>query len=178
MEPVTEAVYSVSTHIRGDKMSAPESCRTIIALLLTLAACGPSIDLDAERAALRATDEAWAAAAAAGEDAELIASYWSDDASVFPADGPVVNGKEAILGFLGASLAIPGFSVSWQPDVVEVAPGGDFGYTTGTNEFTMPDSTGTMVTIRGRYATVWRKDAAGDWKCVIDMWNSGPPETS
>lgn len=123
-------------------------------LLGCLAACTTAVDLEAERASLRATDEAWAAAASEGTDVELIASFWSDDATVYPNDGPIVQGKEGIIEFVRSSLELPGFQVTWQPQEVVVAASGDFGLTTGTNEFIVPGPDGGTVTIRGHYVTV------------------------
>jgi ketosteroid isomerase-like protein len=34
---------------------------------------------------------------------------------------------------------------------------------------------GKLVTVYGKVVTIWRKEAAGDWKCVIDIWNESPP---
>ena len=139
-----------------------------------IAACTVEIDIGAEQASLRETDMEWAAVASEGEDVDRIISYWSDDATVFPPDAPVVKGKAALREFVFRSLEIPGFSVSWQPTEVVVSPSGDFGYTTGENAFTFPDADGNLVTQRGRYVTVWRKTADGRWECVIDIWNAGP----
>ncbi len=152
------------------------SVRPIIALLAaaTLAACSPPIDMDAERASLREADLEWAAVASEGTDVDRIVSYWSDDATVFPPEAPLVNGKAAIREFVSQSLSVPGFAVSWQPAEVVVAPGGDLGYTTGENSFTFPGDDGNLVTVRGRYVAVWRKTADGRWECVIDIWNAGP----
>ncbi len=146
-----------------------------VALLGVVTACAPTIDLEAERAALRETDEAWAAAASAGTDVELMASYWSDDATVYPNDAPMAQGTDAILAFVRSSLEIPGFSVNWQPQEVVVAESGDLGWTSGTNEFTVPNPEGGTMTIRGHYVAVWQKDADGNWKCVVDMFNTRSP---
>ena len=48
------------------------------------------------------------------------------------------------------------------------------GYTTGTNALTVPGPDGKLMTIAGRGAAFWRRLPGGDWKCVIDIWNSGP----
>ncbi|NIO39621.1 MAG: DUF4440 domain-containing protein [Burkholderiales bacterium] len=158
-------------------MTRPRVFWISVALLGSLAACTTAIDLEAERAALRATDETWAAAASEGTDVELIASFWSDDATIHPNEAPVVQGKEAIIEFVRTSFDIPGFHITWQPQEVVVAGSGDFGTTTGTNEFTVPGPDGETSTIHGHYVTVWRKNADGDWKCVIDMFNSRVPAT-
>lgn len=139
-----------------------------------LAACAPRIDLEAERASLREADLEWAAVAAEGKDVDRIVSYWSDDATVFAPSEPLVKGKAAIREFVSRSLSVPGFSVSWRPTEVVVAPSGHLGYTTGENPFTFPGDDGNLVTVRGRYVTVWRKTADGRWECVIDIWNAAP----
>jgi ketosteroid isomerase-like protein len=69
----------------------------------------------------------------------------------------------------------PGFSLNWQPVKVEVAQSGDLGYTYGTYQLTMNDPAGNPVTDRGKYITVWKKQADGSWKSVADMFNSDLP---
>ncbi len=129
-----------------------------------------------EKAILLKTDQEWAASASQGIDVERIISFWSDDAKIYPPRSPVVEGKQAIREFVIGSLKMPGFSVMWEPVEVVVAPGGDMGYTTGRNRFTIPDGSGNLLTMRGRYVTVWRRETSGTWKCVIDIWNSEPEE--
>lgn len=153
--------------------------RQIIVLLAlaALAGCAPEgVDVEAEEAALLQTDEAWAAVAFEGEEIDRIVSYWADDATLYSPAAPPVQGKEALRQFLSESLAIPGSSIGWEPAEVVVAPGGGLGYTTGENTLTAPDSAGNLVTIRGRYVTIWRKESDGSWKCVVDIFNEGPSE--
>ncbi len=153
--------------------------RTVARVLLlpafiAVSGCTAEIDIDAARSELLQTDQDWAAAAAAGTDIDLVASYWTDDAVIFAPEAPEIRGKDAIREFLAGTLEIPGFAVSWEPSEVVIAPSGDFGYTTGPNRFTMPDAEGNLVTTLGRYVTVWQKQADGAWKCVLDIWNNEP----
>jgi ketosteroid isomerase-like protein len=148
----------------------------VLLALAALAGCVPEVDVEAEEAALLQTDEAWAAVALEGEEIDRIVSYWADDATFYPPAAPPVQGKEALRQFVSESLEIPGFSISWEPAEVVVAPGGGLGYTTGENAFTAPDSSGNLVTMRGRYVTIWRKESDGSWKCVVDIFNEGPSE--
>ena len=69
---------------------------------------------------------------------------------------------------------MPGFRISWKTNDVTVAESGDLAYGVGTNRvsFTGPD--GKPVTVEGKAVTVWRKDSAGGWKCVVDIWNDVP----
>jgi ketosteroid isomerase-like protein len=130
-------------------------------------------EMSAARAALLRVDGEWSAAAGSS-DIERIVSYWSDDAVVTPPHERPVAGKAAIRKFVADSLKVPGFSVRWQPAEAVVSSSGDLGYTTGSNVFTFPDATGKVVTSPGRYVTVWKKEDAGRWRCVIDFWNEAP----
>jgi ketosteroid isomerase-like protein len=153
----------------------------LLLILVVLAGCAPQVaveevDIEAARAEVLETDLAFAAAASEGRDAELIASFWYDDAVVYPPDQPMVRGKAQILEFVRASLETPGFSVTWEPAEVQVGPSGLVAYTTGPNQFTMADPDGNLVTMAGRYVTIWQKQADGSWKCVLDIWNYEPAD--
>ena len=146
-------------------------------LIATLTACTPAPpDLQAEQAALMQVSRDWAQAAATG-NAERIASYWADDAVVMPPNQPAIVGKAAIREFVRTSLAIPGFSVTWEPEQASIAGSGDVGYLVERNQFTLKDANGTLLTLRGKAATIWRKDANGAWKCVVDIWNDNPAQS-
>jgi len=128
---------------------------------------------EVDRAILMQASRDWAKACATG-NVELIVSFWADDAIVLPPDQAAVMGKEAIREFVRQSLAIPGFSLTWEPEQATIAEGGDLGYLIEGNQSTFKDTTGMLVTQNGKVTTIWRKDSAGQWKCVIDIWNSNP----
>ncbi len=49
------------------------------------------------------------------------------------------------------------------------------GYTIGTYELTVEQDGAPMVTV-GKYVTLWKKQADGSWKVVVDCFNAdGPP---
>lgn len=125
-------------------------------------------------AQLLATDRQWGSLSAVSKNADSISDYWTDDARVVLPGEPVLSGKAAIREMVAGTMKIPGFRVTWSPDSAVVSSSGDLGYTYGTNEFTAPDSTGKLVTIRGRYLTIWRKDTTGRWRCVQDYSNPAP----
>jgi ketosteroid isomerase-like protein len=132
---------------------------------------------EAARNDLLRRDGEWAASAGT-TDVEKIVSYWSDDAVVTPPHEVPVAGKPAIRKFVDESLKVPGFSVRWKPAEAVVSSSGDLGYTTGENVFTFPDATGKVAPHPGRYVTVWKKDDAGQWRCVVDFWNEAPERAS
>jgi hypothetical protein len=38
-----------------------------------------------------------------------------------------------------------------------------------------PPADGKVITQHGKGVTIWKKQACGAWKCVVDIWNSLPP---
>jgi ketosteroid isomerase-like protein len=130
--------------------------------------------LDKEREVILETDRQWARAAADARDIEHIISFWSDDAKIFAPGLTAIIGKEAIRQFVQNSLATPGFTITWVTTEVVVSSDATFAYATGTNQTTVDDPEGRKITIYGNAVTVWRKEASGHWKCVIDIWNEDP----
>jgi len=157
--------------------------RLLLALMvglfsLQMPGCAKKVDLETERAEILRIDKEWASVAAEGRDLERIVSFWADDAIVFPPRAPAVVGKDAIRQYVAGSLEIPGFSVGWESTQVTVSRSGDFAYAIGKNHFTFNDTEGNPITSYGKSVTVWRKDADGNWKCVIDIWNEEPSPES
>jgi len=145
---------------------------------LLIFGCATKVDLEAERAAVLQTDKEWASVAAEGSDLDRIVSFWADDAIVFPPGAAAVVGKDAIRQYIAESLKIPGFRVGWESTQVTISPSGDFAYAVGKNHFSFNDSEGNQITSYGKVVTVWRKEADGSWKCVIDIWNEEPSPES
>jgi len=154
--------------------------RTIVpyaTLLVVSAACRASdADVATEIQKLLETDRAWAAQASAGKNADSVLAYWTDDATVVMPGQPTLKGKDALRKMVTSDFSAPGFHIAWTPEQAVVAKSGDMGYTTGTNEFTIPgagpaDKTTKLV---GRYITVWRKEPDGRWRCVMDYSTPSP----
>jgi uncharacterized protein (TIGR02246 family) len=119
--------------------------------------------------------EAEAAKAAAAKDLERYVSAYADDAVLLFPNAPLVTGKEAIRKMTEALFRTPGFSLSFQTAKVEVSRAGDLAYTYGTNMVTLNDPKGQLVSDKGKYVAVYRKQPDGQWKCVADIGNSDLP---
>ncbi|HNR07770.1 MAG TPA: hypothetical protein PKM27_10690 [Saprospiraceae bacterium] len=61
-------------------------------------------------------------------------------------------------------------TISWTPSHAEVAQSGELGYTWGTWTLNLPDTV-----FLGKYFTVWKKNARGEWKVVLDGGNGTNP---
>jgi uncharacterized protein (TIGR02246 family) len=152
----------------------------IVSLLAVLAGCrsqpAPAPDPVREDAAIRATDARWLAAAQA-RDLERTVSYWTDDVYLMPPGGPPILGKEALRRYVGGAFAIPDFSITWVTDRIWVAKSGEVAYAVGTDIIRLTTPEGRAVIEHNKAVAVWRKEPDGSWKCAVDIWNSGEPET-
>ena len=165
------------------KTKGPRAATWLWPIVLCCAALSPAsaqdqagTETERAREALFRTDQAWAAAASAGKDAEYVASFWSEDGVIVPAGAPVVAGKAAIRAFVAESFAIPGFNISWAPRLedVHVSADGTMGYSVSDSSTTFPGPGGELVTVPGRGVSIWRREPDGSWKCVYDIWNNPP----
>ena len=113
---------------------------------------------------------------AATEDRNLerILEFWTENAVVYPPGLPVIAGKDALRDYVKASLAIPGFRITWSSSEARVSPDGYLGYLTGQNAVTAPGPGGQLTTSRGRGVTIWRREADRLWRCAVDIWNAEP----
>lgn len=132
------------------------------------------MSFSAEKARLLRRDAEWAAAASEGRDVERILSYWTDDAVVLPPGLPTFVGKAALRQYVESSFQIPGFRIDWTSTEVALSPDGNLAYMFGRNEVTMNGSDGNPTTARGRAVTIWRREADGEWRCAVDVWNAEP----
>jgi ketosteroid isomerase-like protein len=157
-------------------------CRSIL-LVLGLAAALTSVGRihaatpdtrAADEAALRSADENWAKAAQTKQVAAWIAFY-ADDAVVQPPNDKIEDNRQDITKSIGDLLELPALVIDWQPAKVETAGSGDLGYVRGTYTASFHNPKGETVNDRGKYLEVWRKQADGNWKCIVDTWNSDLP---
>jgi ketosteroid isomerase-like protein len=117
----------------------------------------------------------WAAAAASG-DLERALTYWTNDAIVMPPDQPAIVGHTNIRAYVDQASAIPGFSIRWEPELAVLSDDGTMGYMVEHNTITFNDADGALKTQHGKAVTIWRKQADGSWKCVVDTWNNNPSD--
>ena len=80
----------------------------------------------------------------------------------------------ALRSYVEGALAIPGFHITWTTSEASLSPDGRLAYLLSTNAVTMAGPEGLPVTTRGRGVTVWRREADGNWRCAVDIWNDEP----
>jgi uncharacterized protein (TIGR02246 family) len=149
---------------------------TALALAVILAGCSqapkPAADTrEADAKAIRDVETAWNQANAS-KDVDQIAAFYTGDASVFVPESPVLKGADAVKPILNSMVKDKNFTFTFAADKVEVAKSGDIGYSQGAYTETMTDrKTKKVLTEKGKYVTVYKKQADGKWKAVADIWN-------
>ena len=133
----------------------------LFTLPLSLLGCTEKkIDKKTEGEKLMQVSREWTKAASSG-DVEKAVSYWTDDAHMISTQHPSLKGKDAIRKMVEESFKIPGFKISWEPQVVEVSESGDMAYLIEDSQVSFPDSTGKVFTQHNKVVTIWRKQADG-----------------
>jgi ketosteroid isomerase-like protein len=97
----------------------------------------------------------------------------------FAEDGVALNnGQTPMIGRVaimkGANWDPKVYQLTWTPTDAQMGPSGDMGYTWGHFEGHSKDAAGNPVTTSGRYMTIWRKQADGSWKVVLDAGANEP----
>lgn len=149
---------------------------TTLLLVITALACNDAkVDTKSEGEKVMQTSREWSEAASKG-DLEKTLSYWADDAVLFSEGQPPLQGKAAIRQFVEGGFKMPGFHISWQPKSAVVSESGDIAYLIEELQQSVNDSTGKPMTIKSNAVTIWRKQADGSWKNVVDISTPGPAE--
>lgn len=92
--------------------------------------------------------------------------YIDDEGILLRPDHGPVKGADAI-DFL-SQVNDTSFTVSWVPEGAQIGKSGDLGFTYGT--YTME---GKGTTLKGTYVNIWKKQADGKWKFVMNTSNEG-----
>lgn len=149
--------------------------RFILTVCVALVPMTVALAAGADEKAVRDADEAWSKAANA-KDLEKTVSFYAKEAIVMPPNGERATTPGAIRTLWKDLLTDA--TVSWDTTNVEVAASGDIGYSSGSYKVAMTDPAGKAINDRGKYLVVWKKQADGNWKCVMDIWNSDLPPAS
>lgn len=130
----------------------------MILSLLSLPVFAQPSGLQADLDAMVAAEHAFAKLAAEKGFKESFLTYIADDGVMFR---PLpMKAKESL-----ASRPNPPIQLSWFPSHAEIARSGEMGWTTGPAERRFE---GNPEVGYGHFVTVWKKQADGNWRWVID----------
>jgi ketosteroid isomerase-like protein len=136
-------------------------------------------DTAIEQAALLNADREFARASEKKGAMNSYLAYAADDARLFREDKFPFIGKRMMRAALSESTGL----LTWQPAKADVSSGGDLGYTYGTAMRKAKGPDVDKVSDAGKveyfnYLRIWKKQAGGVWKVVLDVFNPCPPPQS
>lgn len=99
----------------------------------------------------------------------------SKEGLLYGFEGPPIVGAQAIYEALGGDAPVR-TRVDWTPTQWWGSKGGDMGVTVG--QYTRTPLTPGRPVVTGRYVTVWRKDASGQWKALVDIGENDPVQAA
>ncbi len=125
---------------------------------------------EADRTAIRQADE---------NDMKLMnakdwkgdSALYAEDAVLLPPNQAAVQGRASIQAWMEA---FPPFS-NFQEQSLEIEGQGDLAYDRGTYSMTVTLPGAAPIEDRGKYLTIWRKQADGSWMVHRGTFNSDLP---
>lgn len=144
---------------------------TIFVLLMTsLTGLAQKANLAPDIQSLVDTERAFAHTATEKSVRDSFLAFIADDGVLFRPTA--VNGKQ----FLEKQQSRPGL-LSWDPSYAEISRAGDLGITSGPWEF-RPKTPQDEPVAYGTFMTVWKKQADGSWRFMIDYGVGHPKPTT
>lgn len=162
---------------RHERFAPMKKCLSL-ALALSLAAvaaCAPKANDPADVQAVKDTGPAYDKFANAGDAAGLASQFYAPDAIRMDPNQPASAGTAAIRATLEKGYAQSTDNVRDVIDDVRVA--GNVAFAKGTFEGTStPKAGGAAAPVKGKFLTLYERQADGAWKAVWDIYNSDLPE--
>ena len=112
------------------------------------------------------TDEAFSSMSRQHGMKKAFIEYMDNDAVLLRPNHLPVVGADAIEFLTQANDT--SYSLTWKPSSSEISSSGDLGFTYGVYELKLPDTS-----LSGTYVSIWKKQADGKWKFVLDTGNEG-----
>jgi ketosteroid isomerase-like protein len=145
----------------------------VVLLALSVVAQGQSALHDMVK-----TEQAFSKMAEEKNTRDAFMAFIADDGLLFRAGA--VNGKKWMLEHPAPPPGDKKPLLAWQPSYAGMAASGDMGFTTGPWE-AKADIKDEKPQGYGHFVTVWKKQADGSWKFVVDLGishpQSGGPQT-
>lgn len=139
--------------------------------LLLIGACQSSVNHEHEANMLMELDREFSRHSETVGANQAFLDYIDEQAVLLRANRQPIKGKETIIELY--SRPDTGFILTWEPSFADVSRSGDLGYTYGIYTMETLNPGGDISISKGTYVTIWKKDAAGHWKFVLDTGNPG-----
>ena len=166
------------------------SCAAVLAIFLTISsiqtiaqllepggqsnAPNPLVDTTVKPGKMLLFDlEARMAKDVAARGGAAYGDWFAEDGVALGNGAAPLEGRVAIIKAM--NWAPKDYKLTWTPTDAMMGPSGDMGYTWGHWDGTSKDQNGNPVVVSGRYITMWRRQADGTWKVVLDAGANEPP---
>jgi len=166
-----DGVWRVSAYAEVGSAPLPASATIPSAELPPAAPNSRGRRADAARR-VRAADSAFALAADLQGTGVAFSDYVAPQGVVF-SGSEIVIGMDAVRALYDEQQRAGG-TLNWRPVYADAVDSGDLGFTVGEYVFTGRGSNGSVVQRFGKYLTIWKKLADGDWRFVVDGGNASP----
>ncbi|MEO9806417.1 MAG: DUF4440 domain-containing protein [Reichenbachiella sp.] len=133
-----------------------------------------TVNQEEESKKLMKVSRQWANSASPGE----FLSYWNNESLFMEPGKSIVKGQANIAKVLEVITAIPGFGITWEPQEAFVSASGDLGYVISKILVTYNDENNEQIKLFEKGVEIWKRQADGSWKNVVDIWNVDPSLTS
>ena len=102
----------------------------------------------------------------------LVDHYYSADATIMASNMPAITGRAGLISFFEAFPPYSDFNL----EIVELDGQGDLAYIWGSYSMNimLPGAEEPMHDV-GKYIEVWKKQADGNWKVYLDIFNTDLP---
>jgi uncharacterized protein (TIGR02246 family) len=117
--------------------------------------------------AIDAANASFAAAFNRG-DATTAATFYAEDAAVFPPESSRIDGRAGIEAYWKGAIDAGVTDVSLK--AVEVTEAGDFAFEAGEASLSAPGVDGTKTVSAIKYIVIWKMNG-GTWQIYRDIWN-------
>lgn len=88
-----------------------------------------------------------------------------------------LRGRSVVIEQWKGIVAGEAIHLDWYPDRVMASNSGDLAWSTGPVLLELPDGKGGWAPRVGRFASVWRKNADGEWRVAFDGGANPVPAT-
>ncbi|MDX2192217.1 MAG: DUF4440 domain-containing protein [Gemmatimonadales bacterium] len=117
-------------------------------------------------------DRKFDAVLASSPGVETWLRFFADDAAQLGPDHTIRQGHAAIRALMRSDLDDSPRQLRWRPTEGALFDGGQLGLSVG--RWQSLDRRSGQVQLTGRYVTIWRKQADGEWKIIFDTGEPDP----
>lgn len=107
------------------------------------------------------------------QDARAVAGFYAQDAKLLAPGAPLIDGQAGIEAFLQQMFASGARGL--ELNTLDVLEADDLAVEVGRYMMTIQPPGGDVMRDVGKYVAVWRRQADGGLKLVVDTFNSDSP---